>query len=254
MKIENPAFDYDQFGKDYSSHRKTEPHIQMYIDNALQEAQTVLNVGAGSGSYEPKNRYVISIEPSLSMRNQRLQLNKFPAINANATDLPFDDDSFDASLALVTIHHWPDIEKGLHELRRVTKNQVIIMTFDPEALKEFWNYHYFPELVAVEQARYPTIDRIKNALGGSCEIVKISIPLNCCDGFQEAFYGRPEAFLNKEVRLSQSAWGFLSDDLEKELVRRLQEDLETGEWDRKYGNHRTEPFFTGALRLIISTP
>lgn len=254
MKIENPAFNYDAFGQKYSGYRQTEPEIAKHIFAALGNAHTVLNVGAGAGSYEPDDRYLVAVEPSVTMRNQRLEKNKVPAINAKADNLPFDDKSFDASMALVTVHHWPDMKKGLQEMRRVTKNQVVIMTFDPAQLDNFWNIHYFPELIAVEKARYPTVEYIQESLGGSSQIIPIPIPLQCVDGFQEAFYGRPEAFLHKEVRLSQSAWGFLSPELEDELVGRLRADLESGEWDRKYGHFRTQDFFTCALRLIVAQP
>ena len=252
MKIENPAFNYDKLGQKYSGHRQTEPLISEFVNKALGTAKTILNVGAGAGSYEPTDRYVVAVEPSVVMRQQRLVNNKIPAINAKGDNLPFDDKSFDATMAMVTIHHWPDIDKGLKELRRVTKGQVIIMTFDPDTLDKFWNVNYFPELIAVEKVRYPTIEFIKNSLGGNCEVVEIPIPLNCIDGFQEAFYGRPEAFLEKEVRLSQSAWGFLSKEVENRIVKTLEDDLKSGEWDKKYGHYRTQPFFTCALRLIIS--
>lgn len=254
MKIENPAFDYDTHGQKYSGYRQTDPRIAEYVTKALADAKTILNVGAGAGSYEPTDRYVVAIEPSVVMRRQRIKNGKTPAINAKADHLPFDDNSFDASMAMVTVHHWPDINKGLKELRRVTKNQVVIMTFDPTCLDNFWNVNYFPELIEVEKARYPTIDLIKASLGGTCEVVPIPIPLDCVDGFQEAFYGRPEAFLEKEVRLSQSAWGFLPAGLEDKLVKALADDLKSGEWDRKYGHFRSAPTFTCALRLIVSHP
>ncbi|MGV3697975.1 class I SAM-dependent methyltransferase [Flavobacterium sp.] len=252
MKIENPAFDYEKSGQKYSLQRQTEPKIAEYINKALGNAKTVLNVGAGAGSYEPSDRYVIAVEPSSEMRQQRLNNNKMPAINAKGDNLPFDDNSFDATMAMITIHHWPDIPKGLKELRRVTKGSVVIMTFDPSALDKFWNAEYFPELIEVEKARFPSIDIITNSLGGRCEVIEIPIPLNCIDGFQEAFYGRPEAFLEKEVRQSQSAWGFLSEEVENKLVKNLYDDLKSGEWDKKYGHFRNQPYFTCALRLIVS--
>lgn len=254
MKIDNPAFNYDSLGQHYSGYRQTDPRIEAYVIEALEGTKTILNVGAGAGSYEPSDRYVVAVEPSIVMRSQRSRNNKVPAINAKADSLPFDDNAFDAAMAMVTVHHWPDIDKGLKELRRVTRNQVVIMTFDPEALDNFWNVAYFPELIEVEKARYPTIDFIKASLGGDCEVIPIPIPLNCLDGFQEAFYGRPEAFLQKEVRLSQSAWGFLPEGLEDKLVKSLEDDLLSGEWDKKYGHFRTQPTFTCALRLIISKP
>ncbi len=188
------------------------------------------------------------------MRAQRDANGKTPAIIGTSDALPFDDDAFDASMAMVTVHHWNDINKGLKELRRVTKNQVLIMTFDPNALDKFWNVNYFPELIAIEKARYPTIQFITNALGGNCEIKSIPIPLDCVDGFQEAFYGRPEAFLDKEVRKAQSAWSFLDETTENKLVKALADDLESGIWDKKYGHLRTQPTFIGALRLIIANP
>lgn len=254
MNIPNPAFNYDQLGQSYSGYRRTDPRIAAYVYAALGNAKTVLNVGAGAGSYEPENRYVVALEPSAVMRAQRKANGKIPAIIGTADSLPFDEDSFDASMAMVTIHHWPDIQKGLQQLRRVTKEQVLIMTFDPEALDNFWNVHYFPELIEVEKARYPTIDFITDTLGGNCDVQSIPIPLDCVDGFQEAFYGRPEAFLEKEVRLAQSAWGFLPEGMEEQLVKRLADDLSSGEWDKRYGHFRIQPSFTCALRLIIARP
>lgn len=254
MNIENPAFDYDRLGQQYSGQRQTDPRIAAYVYQELADAATVLNVGAGAGSYEPADKYVVAVEPSVTMRQQRLALNRVPAINAKAGDLPFDDHSFDASMAMVTIHHWPDIDKGLKELRRVTRNQVLIMTFAPERLDNFWNAVYFPEVIAVEKARYPTIDFITNSLGGNCKVIPIPIPLDCKDGFQEAYYGRPEAFLEKEVRQSQSAWGFIPADQQEEIVNRLKVDLDNGTWDHKYGHFRTQEWFTCALTLVVSSP
>jgi SAM-dependent methyltransferase len=196
----------------------------------------------------------MAVEPSAVMRRQRLASGRVPAIDAKADNLPFDDHSFDASMAMVTVHHWPDIRRGLREMRRVTRDQVLIMTFDPAALNEFWNAEYFPELVAIEQARYPSIKIITEALGGRCEVLPLPIPLDCADGFQEAFYGRPEAFLDREVRRAQSAWGFLDDGMEEVLVQRLADELASGEWDVKYGHYRTQLSWTGALRLIVATP
>ncbi len=253
MKITNPAFNYDQSGHSYSGQRRTDPRIAAYVYTALSNAQSVLNVGAGSGSYEPNERYVVAVEPSAVMRAQRKENGKVPAIIGTADALPFDDHAFDASMAMVTIHHWPDIRKGLQELRRVTSGQVVIMTFDPDALNNFWNASYFQELTEVEKARYPTIEFVIDALGGTVDVQSIPIPLDCLDGFQEAFYGRPEAFLQKKVRMAQSAWGFLPDGLEELLVKRLEHELSSGEWDRKYSHFRTQTSFTGALKLIIAT-
>jgi len=251
MKIDNPAFDYDDKGKHYSYRRETEPTIAEYIYQSLGDAKTVLNVGAGAGSYEPEDRYVIAVEPSVTMRSQRLAKGKVPAINASSDHLPFDDKAFDAVTAFLTIHHWPDITKGLSELKRVATKKVIIMTFDPQALDRYWNADYFPEVIDVEKQRYPTIEFVTKTLGDHCKILEIPVPLNCVDGFQEAFYGRPEAFLDKQIRMAQSAWGFIPDDQQEIIVRRLADDLASGEWDRKYGFYRTRAEFVCALRLVI---
>jgi len=246
------AFDYNSHGHQYSAHRQTDARIAEHVQRALGDAQTILNVGAGAGSYEPIDKYVVAVEPSEVMRLQRMARGKMPAIIGTADDLPFDENSFDASMAMVTIHHWPDLERGLKELRRTTKGPVVIMTFDPDALDRFWNAAYFPDLIEIERRRYPPIDVILSILGGSCEVIDIPIPLDCADGFQEAFYGRPEAFLAGDVRKAQSAWGFLPSGVEEKLVQNLADALVSGEWDKKYGHYRTMPYFTCALRLIVS--
>ena len=248
----HPAFDYDKQGQQYSSYRQTDPRIAAYITNALATVKTVLNIGAGAGSYEPGDKYVVAVEPSAIMRSQRAANGKVPAVIGKADSLPFDDNSFDACMAMVTVHHWPDMKAGLQEMYRVAKDRVLVLTFAPEALDILWNVHYFPEVVAAEKARYPTIDFITSALGGNCEVQEIPIPLDCVDGFQEAFYGRPEGFLSKEVRQSQSAWGFVPEDVAERSVKKLADDLASGEWDRKYGHYRTQPFATFALRLVVA--
>ena len=252
MKIENRATDYDSTGHTYSGYRRTDPQIASLVLRVLKNAKSVVNVGAGAGSYEPEDRYVAAVEPSYVMRSQRLANSKVPAINAKSDALPFDDKSFDASMAMLTIHHWDDLPKGISEMKRVAKNRVVIMTYDPDQLKKFWNIHYFPELIEIEKARYPKIELLQKYLDGSCKIIPVPIPLDCADGFQEAYYGRPEEFLKKEVRNSQSAWKFLPEGLEEILVKRLEDDLKSGGWDKKFGHYRSEPFLNGALRLIIS--
>jgi len=253
MHIPNPAFNYEQLDDTvYASVRRTDPRIARYIQDALADAGTILNVGAGTGSYEPEDRYVAAVEPSANMRAQRIVDGKVPAINARAEALPFDDNSFDATMATVTIHHWQELAKGLAEMKRVARNTVVILTFDPDMLTGFWNYEYFPKLVEIEQARYPKISTVVAFLGGICDIVKVPVPNDCTDGFQDAFFGRPEAFLRKEVRQSQSAWGFLPPELEAQYVHRLATDLASGAWDAKYAYLRNEPLFHSSLRLIIS--
>lgn len=248
-----PNYDYDEHGKGYSGYRQTDPRIAAYVSQALNSAETVLNVGAGAGSYEPADRYVAAVEPSEVMRRQREKSNKAPAVIGSAESLPFDDNAFDAVMAMVTIHHWGDMEKGLCELRRVARDRVVVLTFDPHALDSFWNVHYFPAVVEAERHRYPTLDFITHCLGKKNVIQAIPVPFDCTDGFQEAFYGRPEAFLNKDIRSAQSAWGFISDELEEHYVKNFAAELKSGAWDEKYGELRKTKTFTGALRLITAS-
>jgi SAM-dependent methyltransferase len=253
MQISEPAYNYDKEGNSYSSYRRSDPKVYKYIKEALGDSKTVLNVGAGTGSYEPEDRYVCAVEPSAVMRAQRNN-DKVPAINANAMDLPFDDKSFDAAMTLVSLHHWPDIRKGLLELRRVSKGPVIILTSDPDEVSKFWLSEYIPEMVEIDKARFPKINFITEVLGGSCIVKHIPIPIDCTDGFNEAFYARPEAFLDPGVRKSQSFWAFVKPSAEKRCLEKLSHDIDSGKWHKKYGNLQNSPEFNGALRLITCYP
>ncbi len=242
--------DYDKHGQHYSFQRRTDPRIAEWIHRALGDARTVLNVGAGAGSYEPKDRYVVAIEPSEAMRSQRPK-SLVPAIHGIAEQLPLDDQSVDASMAIVTVHQWKDIDQGLKELRRVTRGPIVVLTFDGDAMDRYWLAHYAPELIAVERRRFPTLERISNGLGGATEILGVPVPIDCVDGFAEAFYARPESFLDATVRRSQSAWSFISEEDQQRFVRKLSDDLRSGFWDHQFGEWRTMPNFDGSLRLLI---
>jgi SAM-dependent methyltransferase len=250
MKLTSPAFDYDEKDHNYAAIRKADPRIGLYVHQSLETCNTILNVGAGTGSYEPEGKFVIAVEPSSVMRMKRLSLGKTPALNARAEDLPFDDGAFDAVMAVLTIHHWPDLEAGLTEVKRVAKKKITILTYDPTMLNLFWNAKYFPELIEIERSRYPKLDHIAACLGKDIKLTKIKIPFDCSDGFQEAFYGRPEALLKEEVRNAQSAWGFLDKEQESRYIKRLSEDLASGEWDILYGFHRRLSEFEGAFRMV----
>lgn len=246
-------FDYDAGGAGYAVRRRTDPRIASLVLAALGDARSVLNVGAGAGSYEPADRQVVAVEPSAVMRAQR-PASSGPVVDAVAERLPFADDTFDAAMAMVTIHQWPDADAGLRELRRVSHGAVVVMTFDGDVLDRFWLADYAPQLIAVERTRYPAIDHIRGVLGGESTVTAVPIPIDCVDGFTEAYYARPEQFLDPAVRQSQSAWGFVSEADEERAVARLRTDLETGEWDRRYGALRTQPEFIGSLRLLTAVP
>lgn len=248
-----PSFGYGVESGSYSSYRRTDPRIANYIRKALGSSRLVLNVGAGAGSYEPLDRVVVPVEPSKHMCGQRPgSLNR--PIRAVADRLPFQDNIFDAAMAILTVHHWPDPASALKQVRRVTRGAVAILTFDPEAETEFWMFDYAPEMAVVEQQRYTRIRLITDALGGSNEIVRIPVPIDCSDRFQVALYARPEEFLIDEVRRSQSAWKFLPAGVEERVVASIRRDLKSGEWDRKYGHLRSRASINCQLRLVVSRP
>jgi len=244
-------FDYDTHGHGYAVQRRTDPRIAAMVHAALGTAKTVLNVGAGAGSYEPVDRHVTAVEPSETMRAQRPP-HLVPALAAIAEALPFDDQSFDASMAMVTVHQWSDRERGLQELRRVTRGPIVVLTFDGDALDRFWLADYVPELIVADRGRLPPIAGITATLGGETAVQTVSIPRDCIDGFTEAYYARPERFLDESVRRSQSVWGFVEREVEVRFVRALKDDLSSGAWDERYGKWRRMAHFDGSLRLIVS--
>ena len=241
---------YGAIGAGYANYRQPDPRIAAAIGAALGDATTVLNVGAGAGSYEPVDREITAVEPSASMRAQR-PVHLPRAIDAVAAKLPFEDAAFDASMATFTVHQWPDLAAGLVEMQRVTRGPVVILTCDPAELHRSWLDVYAPEMIAVEARRYPSMAAIVGALGGTAEIRPVPIPLDCADGFSEAYYGRPERLLEPGARLANSAWSFVDPALGQRFVERLGRDLENGSWDAKWGYLRRLPAWEGSLRLIV---
>ncbi|MEZ5190127.1 MAG: class I SAM-dependent methyltransferase, partial [Schumannella sp.] len=243
--------DYGRIGHGSAQIRRPDPRIEAMVWDALGDARSVLNVGAGAGSYEPRDREVTAVEPSASMRAER-PADRVPAIDATADALPFPDDSFDAGMASVTIHQWPDLERGLGELRRVTRGPVVILTFSPEVPEPWWQPEYVPELYAVEAVRMPAIDRVANALGGEVEVRIVPVPADCVDGFGQAFFARPERTLDPEVRRAMSAWSFLDDEVVRRYETELGADLASGAWDERWGRFRTLETFDVGMRLVVA--
>lgn len=248
--------DYNQIAAGYSTHRRPDPRIAAMIHTALGDAKSVLNVGAGAGSYEPHDRHVIPIEPAEPMRRQR-PAHLAPAINARAEALPLDDQSVDAAMATVTVHQWLDLAAGLRELLRVTRGPIVVLTFDRDLLSRFWLAHYAPELIEAEYHRYPAIDRLREALSAGnrrVDIHPVPIHIDCTDGFTEAYYARPERFLDPAVTRAQSAWTFVTQAVRDRFTKTLADDIARGRWDERFGHLRAAPTFEGSLRLIVSTP
>lgn len=220
---------YDTIGVNYSDLRKPDRRIEMMIGKALGSANTVLNVGAGTGSYEPTDRQVTAIEPSLEMIGQRAA-SAAPVIRGYAEDLPFDNNSFDASMAVLTVHHWTDKEKGLKEMRRVTRGQVVILTFDTSH-RGFWLEDYFPEFVQLDDVQMPKMTAYQDWLG-PVEITAVPIPHDCTDGFLGAYWRRPEAYLDAKIRSGISC--FWAIDNVSAALEKLADDLDTGAWTQRY--------------------
>ena len=240
---------YDRLGQGYSRVRRPDPRIAAQIDAALGKAQTVLNVGAGTGSYEPKGRAVTAVEPSAEMIGQRPP-GSAPVVQASAEDLPFADASFDASLAVLTAHHWVDLGAGLAEMRRVSRERIVIVTFDPEALADLWIARdYFPEMLALKRRSGATSYELGGLLAGAA-IEPIPVPRDCTDLFFAALWARPERLFDEEIVRPMWVWQSISEEARRSGRERLRADLENGTWEERYGHLPALPSLDVGLRLV----
>jgi len=245
---------YDEHGHGYSLHRRPDPRIASRIHAALGDARTVANVGAGSGSYEPDDRYVLAFEPSKVMRAQRSP-GLAPAISAPAESLPLDDKSVDAAMAILTVHHWRDPVAGLKQLRRIARGAVAVLTIDVTMLPSYWLLaEYVPEVIEIDSRCFPAIELVTDTLGGTASVESIPIPSDCSDGFAEAYWARPEAFLDDDVRAAQATWKSLPPGVESRAISMLAADLASGRWDERHGHLRGQSSYDAGLVLVISRP
>ncbi|MEV0317984.1 class I SAM-dependent methyltransferase [Streptomyces sp. NPDC050658] len=234
-------------------HHRPDERIARVIARALGGARTVLNAGAGTGAYETAAHTVTAVEPSLALRAQRpAQLTD--AIDEPPDELPFDNGHFDASMALFNVHEWPDVEAGLREMRRVTRGPVVVLTRDPARVRDFWLYEYAPEVLDTEARRHPPLDRLTAALAGTTTIEPVPIPLDRADGFNEAYYGRPEALLDPAARQPCPTWSFIDDRARRDFDISLRRALTSGAWDEAFGHLRNRPTHNGSLVLLRSLP
>ncbi|GII78117.1 MerR family transcriptional regulator [Sphaerisporangium rufum] len=242
---------YDVIGGAYPATRRTEPRIAARIWAALGDARTVLNVGAGTGSYEPAGRAVTAVEPSAVMRGQR-PTGAAPCVAAAAESLPFADRSFDAAMAVSTVHHWADPMAGLREMRRVAR-RVVVLTFDtdePGWPDRFWlTRDYLPEFTA-SLAGFPSLAGMAGAIGARTE--PVPVPWDCADGLFEAYWRRPAAYLEEPVRRAMSVWTRVGPDAERRAVRRLGDDLDSGRWHERNGDLADLDAADLGLRLLIA--
>ena len=241
-------------GVGYRQVRRPEPRIAARIEAALGDARTVLNVGAGSGSYEPAGREVTAVEPSQVMIDQR-PANAAPVVQASAEALPFEDDCFDAAMAIITVHHWADPAAGLAEMARVTRRRLVVLTFDPGLLAGLWLVHdYFPRALEIHGDLMPPIDELAAQLGPSATVAAIPIPRLCADGFFCALWDRPELHLDPAVRRASSVWHLMAPEEIESGLAALRADLASGAWDERHGDLRTAPELDVGLRLLTAAP
>lgn len=244
-----PSPIYDIIGRQYRSRRKPDVRIAAQINRALGDARTVCNVGAGTGSYEPGGREVVAVEPSQVMIAQRTSSCR--VVQARAEALPFPDNSFDAAMAVLTVHHWSDPMKGLAELRRISRRQ-LVLTFDPERALDHWLVsEYLPEIVALEKGRVLSIGQIQECL--QTETVEcVPIPWDCTDGFQAAYWRRPAEYLNLEVQATISTFALLPQEIVSKAMARLARDLDSGAWAKRHANLLPRDEMDFGYRLIIA--
>ncbi len=245
--MKSSAERYDKIGVGYSVQRRPDPRIARHIFEAVREAGSVLNVGAGTGSYEPAHVPTVAIEPSYEMIQQRR--NKGNVVQGIAESIPFKDAAFDSSLAVLTIHHWSDLAAGLQECARTSRREVAIFTWDPDSPGFWLTQEYFPELLEFDRSVFPSMEELRKCLG-STRVKAVPIPADCIDGFLGAYWQRPESYLQQSVRSGMSSFSripTLADRLEQ-----LQRDLDSGAWHRAYGKLLTQESCDLGYRLVTA--
>jgi SAM-dependent methyltransferase len=239
---------YDEIGRTYARTRGTDPRIAAAIWAALGDARTVVNVGAGTGNYEPSDREVTAVEPSAVMIAQRPP-EAAPVVQAGAEELPFEDDSFDAAMAVLTLHHWSDWRGGVDELRRVAR-RVVLLSWDPSFARRTWLYDYFP-FVADEETTFPSLADQAGALRAT-RVTAVPVPHDCRDGFYNAFWRRPDAYLDPEVRAGISVLASRTPEETAPGLERLRADLESGAWAEPHAELLEREELDLGYRLLVA--
>jgi SAM-dependent methyltransferase len=241
---------YRVFGRNYADVRRPDPRIARQLHAALGDATTVVNVGAGTGSYEPTDRQVLAVEPSVTMLRQRGP-GSAPVVRAAAEALPCGDGRFDAALALLTVHHWRDPVAGLTELRRVARRQVVL-TWDVEVMARYWLVaDYLPEITARER-RLATVDTVLDVLGDA-EVRVVEVPWDCTDGFLAAYWRRPAAYLEDRMRAGMSGVAALPETVVRPAIAQLAADLRTGAWQRRHDAMLSRESLDVGYRLVVAS-
>jgi SAM-dependent methyltransferase len=240
---------YDEIGRTYARTRATDPRIAAAIWEALGDARTVVNVGAGTGNYEPPDRDVTAVEPSAVMIAQRRE-GAAPVVQASAEDLPFEDDSFDAAMAVLTIHHWSDWRAGVEEMRRVAR-RAVLLSWDPSFATRLWIAAEYLPMVAEEEATFPSLADQAGAVRAT-SVTPVLVPHDCQDGFYGAYWRRPEAYLDPEVRAGISVLAQRDPEELAPGLERLRADLESGAWAERHADLLARDELDLGYRLLVS--
>lgn len=246
---------YDRIGRGYARTRREDPRFARRIQEALGKSRTIVNVGAGAGSYEPRDRYVIAIEPSDVMASQRPP-DLPPAIRASARAIPLRDQSVDGAIAILTLHHWDrERQTGVRELRRVARGPIVILTYDPEISGQMWLMaDYLPEVAALDHQSFPQVDTVARWLGGTTRVETIEIPRDTPDWMLGSFWAHPERVLDSAAREATSGFARMPRAVVDRVTEAVRRDLESGAWDRRYGHLRDLESFDAGLRLVTNLP
>lgn len=249
-KDSNP-YAYDAVTNGYGPMRRADPRFLRLIAKAVGGAASVLTVGAGTSGYEPPDRRVVAVELGDTIIAQR-DTAAAPVVKGSAEALPFRDRSFAASMALLTMEHWADPLAGLRELARVATRRTIVMTLDPSRLSDFWLYRYIPDAAFLQSMRYPSIDAVREALGGESRVISVPIPHDCRDNIIAAHWRRPSAYLERRIRSRIATLAELGDDHILDDLRRLSEDLRSGAWDATHGWMAARNDMDLGYRLVVA--
>ncbi|PCH60722.1 MAG: SAM-dependent methyltransferase [SAR86 cluster bacterium] len=240
---------YNQIGQTYSLGRRTDPHIAAQLHSHLEGASSLLNIGAGTGSYEPKHIPVTAVEPSSTMIKQRLTSSHVTTnvIQGPAESLAVADKSFSHAMTVLSMHHWQDRAKAFSEIKRVTRERFVALTWDPAA-DPFWlTRDYFPELYQIDQKNFPALSEFEQAFG-NISVSALKIPANCIDGFLAAYWQRPEAYLDELVRKNISTFSRLRNC--EESLNRLRDDISSGAWEEKNSEILQYEFIDVGYRIV----
>jgi SAM-dependent methyltransferase len=240
---------YDRIGRGYATTRRADPRIAARIELALGDAASVVNVGAGAGSYEPVDRDVIAVEPSREMIAQR-RPGAARAICGSAEQPPLPDAVADAAMTILSIHHWDDPARGVTEMRRVARRRIVVLTYDPDYVLHWWLGEYAPQIAADDAERFPPLDGLLGWLGGG-SVETIEVPADCTDLFLGALWARPELVLADEIRASTSGFARMDGAQERTAIAKLRDDLESGAWDERHGHLREADQLDVGLRLVV---